>query len=135
MHGEMHAFFVCFLDYSGQIRKKETPRIQYTAMRSSPSYQFVEPSCVMDLDMNTATAMAASSIVVKTISIVLPEKKLTNTRMGATNKAICRLLPTAISTAAPILFFMASRTAALCSAAFPIMATRKAPTNTSLKPN
>ncbi|MMZ68212.1 hypothetical protein D1872_308660 [compost metagenome] len=56
-------------------------------------------------------------------------------RTGATNKAICRLLPTAISTEAPILFFMASMMAALCSAAFPMIATRKAPTNNSLKPN
>jgi len=106
----------------------------YTMISSLPSNQVVEPSLDMDVAMNAATPIAASSIVVKMRFIPLPNNKLMNTRTGATNKAICKLLPTAISTAAPILFFKASITAALCSAALPIMATTKAPTNSSERP-
>lgn len=55
-------------------RKKDTPNRTYTTSSINPSYQLVEPSWVIDLAINTATAMATSSIVVKTIFIVLPMK-------------------------------------------------------------
>ena len=89
----------------------------------------------IDLAINTETAMAVNSMGVKTISIVWPNSVLTRINTGATNNAICKLLPIAISTAAPILFFIASMTAALCSAALPTIAIRNAPTNTSDRPN
>ena len=55
-------------------RKKETPKKTYTTSSIRPSYQLVEPSCVMDLAINTETAMATSSTVVNTIFMVFPIK-------------------------------------------------------------
>src|SRR5437016_2398770 len=50
------------------------------------------------------------------------------TSNGATSIATCRLEPTAMLKARSILFFIAIRTAVLCSAALPMIATMNTPT-------
>lgn len=61
--------------------------------------------------------------------------KLKNINTGATNNIICKLDPTAISTATSILFFIAITTAVECSAAFPIIGIIIIPTKNSLNPS
>src|SRR5699024_5447928 len=107
----------------------------YPPSNANPSNQLDSPSVDKIFINNTAVTMLTNSGHVKRSGMEVGNNCEINTSNGTTNMAICKVEPTAISTAISILFLYAIQTADACSAAFPTKATIITPINNSVQPN
>src|SRR2546425_10847632 len=107
-----------------------TPSATYTPSRTPPSCQVDLPSRVTNAAIAPAATRAATSYPLNTRAIGCgPSANERSTRRETTNIAIWTLDPIAMFRARSILSFIATTTAAQCSAAFPPLPT----TNTPMK--
>jgi len=105
----------------------------YAAISIHPSSQFDRPSNTIVIRIKTLNVITDVCIPPKSKSMSLPDAQAKMTANGTTNRAICVEEPTAMLTAKPGRSWIAKRTAAICSHAFPTIGKSMTPMKDSVR--